>query len=1184
MRLTTVILIACLMQVSAAGLAQKISLSEKNAPITKIFDQIRLQCGYDFLVRGETLKSARPVTIEVRNLELKEVLKKIAEDQPLEFKIEERMVVVSKKESQLNSGVGLIDVQGQVLDDDGNPLEGITVLVKNKDITLATKTDWQGRFFFKDIPANSILVFSGLKIDSYEMKLDGKNNLTIRLKTKIFRLENVEIVSTGYQLISKERSTGAFSKPNDEILKSRSTSMNILQRLDGLIPGLTINNAPNSEDGKKNNILIRGVNSINANRAPLYVVDGISMEDISSINPQDVSDVTVLKDATAASIWGSRASNGVIVVTTKKGKANEGLKIEYDAFLNIQGKPDINYFPVLNSRQFIQAAREVFDPVANPWPTISGYFGSSSVGVPPHEVILYNQYRGLINGTQANKSLDSLSGISNTKQIKDLWYRNAALMNHTLSLSAGTNTYSFYGSLAYTNTQSNRPGDSNHSYKVNLRQDFNFNKRFQAFLITDLTNTLTEAKRPINIDNRFLPYQLFQDGGGRNLSIPYVQYLSEETRAAYEKLSGINLNYNPLDELNYGYTKSDALLARITAGFTFKLLNGLKLEGTYGLLKGNNTTKAYDNQNSYLVRSEVVQFTEAASTPNGSPVYNLPATGGKYTVNNAIQRDWTVRHQLVYNKDWDDKKHQLSLLAGQEAQDRLISTVSSTIRGYDDQLLTSVPYNYGSLSANGVRNPIMPKNNGISILQNDNFRSTETQVRFVSYYGNMAYTYDGKYTLNGSWRIDQSNLFGKDKSAQNKPVWSVGGKWLLSNESFLDGNTLINSLALRTTYGITGNSPAPGTAASFDILKPDNSLFFPNGGLIIETPANKKLVWESTKTLNMGLDFTLLKNRLTGSIDVYRKKTSNLIGILPTNAFTGYNTVTGNFGDLKNNGIEFTLSSVNLETKNFSWNTIFNLSHNKNEITKLNLASPITTGDQKVNSSYVVGYPALSAFAYDYAGLDNLGDPLVRLHDGTITKMPFVTKPEDIRYMGTFQPVWSGGMTNMFRYKKWSLDFNIIYNLGHVMRRDVSNFYGGRLLAPSVNTFNDANINAEFADRWKVPGDELKTDIPSYVSNNAISMSRRQVEYYTYGSSNVLDASYIKMRDVTLSYDLPKNIINSIGLKAVKLRFQVSNLMLWKANSYGIDPEFQDSANSSISRRTMRTDQGTITIGAHVSL
>ncbi|MBS1567107.1 MAG: SusC/RagA family TonB-linked outer membrane protein [Bacteroidetes bacterium] len=1090
---------------------------------------------------------------------------------------------------------------GVIKDATGNGIPEVSVTLQ--PINKGTVTDQQGRFVFKKIPAG----FYTLQVSHVSYAKQEKtvylSNATLRIDLVLeasSALQAEVVVSTGYQTISKERSAGAFSKPDMQVFVERPGSQNILQRLDGLVPGLTVNNAPGAS---QNPFLIRGLSTIGipdpqnvnslvgTNRNPLYVVDGIPMDDITTINPQDIADVTVLKDATAASIWGARASNGVIVFTTRKGTNNEKINMQYDGYISFQGRPDLDYMPVLNSPQFINAAREVFNlhdadnpkyyAEIYPWKTISAYSGISNTGIPPHEAILYAGYLGRATSAQVQSGLDSLAALDNRSQIRDLWYRNALLTSHTLSLSGGRKVHSFYGSVNYTNTKSNRPQDSDNFFKLNLRQDFRFNDRIQAFLITDLSNSIVKSKRNIAVDNRFYPYQLFRDAAGNNLSIPYMRYLSDSIRNDYQQRSRVNLDYNPLNEVNLGSTKNDALLNRVLGGATIKIFKGLKFEGTYGYIKGSRSTTSFDDEQSYLVRSELVQFTVAPTTAS-TPQYNLPNTGGRYTTAQLNQRNWTVRNQLVYDKEWQNRKHQLTLLAGQESQEQFTTFNSSTVRGYDPLLLTYGAVDYNTLSK-GISGVVMANSGSRSTLINNAFQSYETQVRFRSYYANGAYTLYDKYSINASWRMDGSNLFGFDQSAQNKPVWSVGGKWVMSREKFMNPVAWIDQLALRATYGITGNAPSPGTAASYDILSALSSTTFPGGrGLTIATASNPKLTWESTKTLNIGFDFAVLRNRIEGSVDLYRKTTDNLLGDVPTNSLTGYSSITGNLGKLENKGIEVTLSALTLRAGRFNWNTQLSMAYNHNTITKVNSLVKLTTGAQQIQQQYVEGYSAFAVFAYRYAGLNDKGDPKIYLNDKSVTSARNITTPQDPAFMGTFQPVWSGGLTNRFNFRSLSLIANTVFNLGHVMRRDVNLYYSGRLIQNNMATggFTTGNLNAEFVNRWKKPGDEQLTNIPSYVVNPATSDTRRDVTYYQYADINVVNASFIKLRDITFVWTLPAQVSSRLKAQSIDLRLQLGNVMLWKANHYGIDPEFQ---NAFTGVRSIPSMQHTMTFGAHVN-
>lgn len=1182
--------------------AAVISYTAKDVSLITVFQAIREQTGYTVFGSKDLLKQAQPVTCAVRKMPLRQFLTLILRNQKLSFEISNKTIFLKAEpenavaENPEEAG----HITGLIKNKTGAPI--VAVSVQLDPIKQATVTNDQGQYEFKQVPKG----FYTLSVSSIGYAPEERKIFVSEKGSTLyvdFVLNEVEswlsdiVVNSGYQTFSQNQSAGAYAKPDMQVFKDRTTSMNILQRLDGLVPGLTVNNAPSATATP---VLIRGLTSINSNKSPLVVVDGVPLDNITTINPQDVADITVLKDASAASIWGARAANGVIVITTQKGSKNEKLQVQYDGFVHFQGKPDLDYYPVLSSQEFIQAAKEIFRPDLYPWATVSAYTGLGSIGITPHNQILYDQYRGLISDAQASQSLDSLASLNNLDQIRDIWYRPALLTHHTLSIKGGGKAYSFYGSVAYTGTQSNRPGEKNNSFKINARQDFHLNSHLDLYLITDLTNRNTSTPRNIEVDNRFLPYQLFKDGAGNPLSIAYVKQLSDSTRRAFEEKSGIGLDYNPLLERSYGYTDDDLLAARITAGLTARLAKGLSFNGVYGFFRTAEKTRSFDDSRSYLVRSEAVQFTVPAATAGGQPVHYLPVTGGRYQVTNAYQKNWTVRNQLSYDRSWNNNQHQLSLLAGQEAQEQFIQNNSTLIRGYDEMLQTYPPIDYATLSSTGIAAPVMPNNGTRSRLGTDGpFRETESRVRFTSYYGTMGYTYGKRYTLNGSIRLDKSNLFGKDRSMQDKPVWSLGGRWDLSEEAFWGEPAFLRDLSLRISYGLTGNSPIPGTAASYDILGAASGSALPgNTGLIIVTPANAALTWESSRTLNVGIDFGLLSHdRIKGSIDFYSKNTDNLIGQMEVNPFSGFSTVVGNYGNMHNTGLEVSASALNVEAGRFRWMTRLALSYNKNKITRLNQPAPIATGVQKASAIYLAGYPAFAAFAYDFTSLDNMGDPEIRLHNGDIAKERNVTAPEDVLYMGTYQPVWNGGLSNIFVLGDFELSANIIYNLGNVMRRDVNGFYSGNGLIPMLANnalqsgdlrFRSGNVPAEFANRWKKAGDEAHTNVPSWVAENSINDSRRDTRYYTQGDLNILSASFIKLRDITLAWELPKNLVSRIKLQGVRLRLQLSNLMLWKANDYEIDPEFQDASGGSTAGsisggiRYMRTGQGTLTAGVNV--
>lgn len=1191
--------------------AQSVTVNVKDIPLVEVLKAVQKQTPYTFIYNNTLINVNKRVTIIASKEEIVPFLNRLLSGTDIVFKIVEKQITLSPKEfvsdkpasavqgaSQAPKGQE-ITVTGKVLDNRGEPLVGATILVEGTKSGIFSNQD--GSFSIKVPSESSILLFSYIGYEPYEVMVGKQRTLQITLNDQ----QNVlaELIVTGYQTISKDRSSGAYSKPNITIVEDRSSSTSVLQRLEGLVPGFAINLASGSQpsstnrmmtgEGSANQYIIRGIGSVQSDRAPLYVVNGIVIDDISSLNANDVENITVLKDATASSIWGSRAANGVIVVTTKRGLQNDKIKVHYDAFLNMQGKPNYNYFPTMSSADFIKTAREIFDPLVNTWANASTFTNATSGAVlAPHERILYDQNRGVITASQADAKLDSLSSINNSAQIGDLFYRNQAVLNQTVSLSGGTKSYSFYASLSHTNNQSSTPGEKNTQFSLNFRQDLTLNSWVKLFMITDLANNTSSSKRSIAIDNRFLPYQLFKDANGKSVDLSYLTYvMTPELKRTFEDQSKINLTYSPVDEFERGNSKSDGILARVTTGVSVKILEGLKFEGTYGYIKGSNKSTMFDDESSFLVRGTLVQFTQAAVAPITIPTYNMPNTGGQFNVSNIIQRQWTVRNQFVFDKSFKDMKHQLTLLLGQEAQERFYNTSSSTVYGYDPLLMTYQNIDYKALSTTGISSPVAARNtSNRSLFSNPMFTESESLTRVSSFYATGGYTYNSKYTVNGSWRRDESNLFGTDKSAQKRPVWSMGAKWQIGKEDFITALDWINNLDLRVTYGITGNAPTPGSATSFDVLTPSTSTFAPGPGLNLSTYANRALSWERTENINIGVDFGVLKRRIHGTIDVYQRNTTDMIGQLPTNLLTGPANIVGNFGDMYNRGVELSLNTVNFVTKDFSWNTTLNLAYNVNKITKLQQVTAVSDLSRLVQQTkYYEGYPALSIFAYNWAGLDNMGDPQIFLPDGTLYKAALTSglSVDGAKYMGSFQPVWNGALLNFFRYKNFNLSSSIIFNLGHFGRRDALQHLNGGRLTPlkvsisqgSTPALQSGNVSAEILDRWRKPGDELITDVPAYLTANT---SRRNTAYYVFGSNNVYNASYIKLRDITLSYALPKSLLRVIKMDDVRFRIQVANLMLWKANKYGLDPEFQITDINYTMERRLPVGQGAVTIGVNI--
>lgn len=1157
MKLTMMLMLVAILQTSANTSAQTVSYSGKPVSLQQMFTFIKEQTNYRVFCREQDLADAGIVDVKLNNTPLKEALALILADQPLEFDIQGRTIFVNKRIMRREDNAMPLPagpVQGVVLDEARKPVPGVTVLSKKSRSVFITND--KGEFNFYNVPDGDTLVFTAINFETQAVPVKS-GFMSISLKSRITALSSVTVYNTGFQVLSKERATGSFGKPDMKVFKERTGSMDVVGRLEGLVAGMNVNMNynggtanPTGNGFSTRKSVIRGQGTMYAGTDPLYVVNGVPTPDFSTVNPDDIEDITVLKDAAAAAIWGARAANGVVIVITNKGSKNQPVSVSYNGFVNFQGKPDFDYQQMMDSRQYINTMKEIFDPVAYPWTSVSSQI------LTPHERIMYNKVRGLATDAEVNRQLDSLAASDNRGQISDLLYRNGLTTNHTVSVSGGGNAYSFYASLGYTGVQSITPGERNNAYKVNVTQSFNAGKRLSLTLNTGLINTVSSRKNPVPVSGyTFVPYQLFQDAAGNATSIPYMIGYTDAQRADFQSRSRLNLDYFPLNEVDYADGKTSTISANITANLNIKLFKGLSFAGTYGYLRSPSTITSYSDNKLLSERKQQLALT-VAPTVNSTPVYNYPLTGGVYSVTNAEQRNWTVRNQLVYETSLRKGQDRLSLQAGNDATESYVITSRSTLYGYDKKLGSSLILDFARLRS-GISGTVTGYGSFSGSLNSASWFTN----RSLSYFALGSYSINDKYYVDLSWRQDKTSNFGKDLSKQNKPVWSIGGRWNMLKEDFMKSASFLDNLSLRVTYGITGNSPYAGqgsvTTSSFDKLMvnpADAYMAIAGSSFSVNGYANKSLTWERTENTNIGVDYTVLKGRINGSLDIYQRVTTDMLGTLILNPFSGQTTTTGNLGKLVNKGIEARIQSQNVNIKDFSWTTTFVFAYNKNKMLKFTTL-PYTVGNW-ISSSYVDGYPISPVFAYRYAGLDIMGDPQIYLGDKTVTKKPTGTVVNDLVYMGTALPVFNGGLSNTFRYKGLSLSLNMTYKLGHMLRREQpvpqSLFYGRFWNASS---FSAGNLPQRFDERWKKPGDEAFTDVPSYVSTSTLN-SRRNVDYYTRGDVNVASASYIKLRDISLSYEVPAQVLRLLQVQRLSLLAQATNFMVWKANDWDIDPEF----------------------------
>lgn len=1029
-------------------------------------------------------------------------------------------------------------ISGIVKDVDGLPIPGATVYAPLSSAGTATSLEGTFSLRVRTTEEHLLVSYIGMKKAEITLKSDKEYyEITLREETKALD----EVVVTGYQTISKERTTGSFYIAGKEEL-DKKINPSVLGRLEGAVAGMR---GRSEED-----LSIRGVATLLGNSKPLIVVDGMPIEgSLSNINPATIENITVLKDAAAASIYGARAANGVIVISTLKGDNTQGFRAMYDGSVLFTRRPSFDYLHMMSSEQLVDLSMDIIDQNFStvPWSALE-----TSRTSYPYTLELYSKHtEGLISDEEYEAEVQRMRATDNRDAIRDELLRTGILDTHNLTLIQDGKKSNFVATINYRGDRPTNVGTKSDDIGYSLRNVVHFSDQFLADL-TVSGNYGSSFSQDGSPDALGMIYQLpsyipLTDKEGNYLDLP-------TTRSNYSKHQLLEWgledeSYNPLRDRAKEWSNSKSNYTRVNASLSYKILPELSMSGSFQIESAAQHIKRMMEADSYTVR----QMRNDATIQEDGKYISLIPEGGQLSEYRSSTSDYTARLQLNYDKVFASD-HRLTALAGAEIR-RLYGTgTSSYLMGYDDVSLGSVPYDALRLSQ---LNGTMSLSGSFSFNNSQHNYVRESDDRFVSFYTNFAYDYLTKYNLTGSIRIDQSNLFGVDPKVQYRPLWSLGGSWSIHKEDFMKSQDVINRLVLRTTYGIGGNIPKVG--GPYMIVKTggfNTKAQTPSSE--IASPPNRSLTWERTATFNVGVDFALFQNRLSGSIEVYNRHTTNLLGTRLTDPTIGWSNVLMNYGSMSNKGLELTLNSTNVATRDFRWSTDFVFSFNKNKILDIdeefkNVEYYITNGIQ------TSGKPANSLYSLSWAGLyatdddgnrTELGIPHIYTTDdnGTRVVTTGTTNVDDLIHEGTMTPVWNGGLTNTLEYQRLSLSFSLVYYGGHKLR-DV--------MAPYVSNFqfltSGVNVDESIMNAWKKEGDELLPETTPMLPNNDPSSESRNA---WYGANiHVISGDYIRLRDIVLSYSLSEKLLDTLRLSSCTVRLQANNLCYWAKNDRGIDPE-----------------------------
>ncbi len=1133
MRLTTVILIATLMQVSATGLAQKISLSKSNASLKSIFREIKSQSGYNFIYTDDQLEGAKTVTIKVKQVELEEVLKEIFKNQQLSYLIDSKTVIIKEKEkSFFEKAVDrfqAIDVRGRVMDEKGQPLAGATVTVRGKNRSV--KTDQNGAFYLENVGENDKLVISYIGYQDKEADAaSDMGSLTMVVANK--DLEEVAVVSTGYQTLPKERATGSFVHLDEKTIE-RNVGPDLVSRLNGLTSSLSID----QRNGTGTTLLnIRGISTIFANDQPLIVVDNFPYNgNLNTINPNDIQNITVLRDAAAASIWGVRAGNGVIVITTKRGKSNAPLNVGFNSNITIGDRADLFYQPSISTSDLIDVQSNLFQ---------KGYYDGvidnnvENPAINPIVNILNQKRNDLITEQEAQIQIDALRNNDVRRDLEKYFYQKSLNQQYAVNFSGGGQKQTYYLSVGYDNARNAKIGDSNDRLSLNLQNTFNLTSKLSLDTRLVYTKTSSNAKNNENLFSGSL-YQYTRLVDENGVPIPITHILRNEFAESAPSKGFLDWSYNPIQELGRQYFSNDQSNLRAAFGASYQILTGLSADFKYQYENESSDRILLNSEDSYYTRDLINRYSDFDGTKVTKR--NIPLGAIR-----EVFQDQMVSHngrfQFNYNRSFLEQ-HRIDALAGVEIRETTSDGYTSRQYGFNPELGSFQTVNYANLYT-------LYPNMGQGYIPNSaDLRRIDD--RFRSYFANLAYTFSDKYTIYTSGRIDQSNLFGVRTNQRSAPLWSVGVKWDAKNDLF-STSKLISIFNLRTSYGYNGNIDQQTTAfttARFGITSFSQT---PMARLV--SPPNPDLTWEKIRVLNLGLDYGFFENRISGKIEYYRKNGFDLIGNAYLDPTLGFPLFRGNVANIKGNGWDIELNSINTRGL-LRWETNFFLNKISDKITDYKITQSV--GAQLMNdfsisrlsSDYtpIVGRPLFGIYSFPWAGLDPMtGDPMIYLNGIPSKDYAAISqnyKLEDLNFHGRATPATSGALRNTVSYRGISFSVNLVYRLGYFFR-DKSINYG--------TLYRSNNGHSDYVLRWRQPGDEKSTNVPSevYPVND-------QRDYYYYSSSVLVKkADNIRIQDIRLAYDLGNFKLGKAFFDSVEVYGYLNNVgLLWKAADSQIDPD-----------------------------
>lgn len=1171
MKLTMVLLTASILTANATGFSQNVTFSGKHVNLLKIFSAIETQTGYYTVGSLKLLNEARPVSIDVKGMPLESFLKLVLKDQPIDFSISEKTIFLSRKPGDAASAPPVVEtrsslkVSGQVLGVNGVPLANASVGIEEVGNVVLTNTE--GRFELY-AEKGQILIFSYVGYKTAKWKVTGER-MKIELKPADNKLEDVEVViNTGYQKFKPNEMVGAVEVITAKDLQ-RQVGTNILKKLQGLSAALQFNNkvTPSSSSGNPNsklNINIRGWSTINGPTDPLIILDNFPYQgDINNINPNDVESVVILKDAAATSIWGARAGNGVIVINTRRGKYSSKTTFNFSSELSVTEKPRLHKLPLISSASYID--QELRSANAN----INSLLGQKEYTFTPAVNVILDRKRGLISAEDSAAKIDYLKSIDSRQQWNKYIYRPAIKQYYTVNASGGSTNMAWDISGTYIRTKGTTQ-NQDESGQIAIGNRFRVNSKIELLVKAqyNMAKSRTGGPEFNSIQSRYystsriIPYMQLADERGAPVSL-----LKKYSQAVLDTLGrGLLLDYSyyPLTDWQHDYTTTKLNNTLLTAALSYRPVSGLQLELMVNAMKENSIQNNIRDKESFFTRDLINKFSQV--DPITRVINRVVPIGDVLMQRNTNNNNLSVRAQGTYIEKWG--KHGIHLMASLDMSENKLRTDGQILLGYsEDPLLYSivnmtdqfpVPFEGSTTVAHQLE--------AQSVLGIRSFVQ-----RLASVLASASYTYDNRYIFYSSLRKDGANILGVRANDRWKPLWSIGGSWIIDREKFFKVKW-ISGLTFRSTVGISGNvdvTRSSNPVGSITQGLPNTTLPYPY--LQINTPPNPNLRWEKNMQIDWAMDVSFLKGRISATTGYYIKRNRDLYGqLLADYTQSPASLVTANYASMDGSGFEVRLSAQIFQGT-FSWNSIFSFAKNTEKVKNYyNQMEPgasffqnLTADGNSINEKMTLfpGQPLFSLAGVRTAGVSNTGQVLYLVDGKPTPNFGDVIKDFELHgnkassyvFFGSTLPKFNFNFNNVFNWKNWNLTVMAQCKFGYYFKKPmITNSLGS----------DQPVYHKDYELRWQKPGDELHTNIPSVQGG---------MYFYSSMSADLIKkADHIRIGNMQLSYNFsPRN--NNAGFKNLMFALNLSDLgPIWVANKEGLDPEYDGASDFMTYKRPNR--------------